>query len=85
MLIVEILERMRVPLLGSLDGLGFVQFLACSPSLLWLSVGQVTFSGRTRSDAANYLYVVWLASRRAITEVITVCRISEYFYGSLDT
>jgi hypothetical protein len=44
MLVVESLERLRVPKLGSLDELDFfrVVFLALS---LW--VGQVAFSGRT--------------------------------------
>jgi hypothetical protein len=56
-LVVESLERFRVPLLRLSDGLGFVKFVALS--LGW--VGQVAFSGRNWSDAANYLYVVWLA------------------------
>lgn len=54
MLIIESLERFCVSLLGSRDRLGFMKIVALS--LCW--VGQVAFSGRIVSDAANYLYVV---------------------------
>ncbi|SPF37872.1 hypothetical protein SBA1_190004 [Candidatus Sulfotelmatobacter kueseliae] len=84
-LIVESLEGFRIPLLGSLDGIGFVKLVALSLSFLWLSVGQVAFSGRTPTDAANYLYVVWLAGRGIGTKVISPFTISEPFYRSWDS
>ena len=63
MAVVQALEGLRVALLGLFDRLSFVEFVALSLS----GVGQVSFSGRTRSDAANYLYVVWLARGRSST------------------
>jgi hypothetical protein len=48
MLVIERLERLSVPELGSLDCLSFAKFGV--GSLSWL--GQVAFSGRTDWDAA---------------------------------
>jgi hypothetical protein len=79
-LLVEILKRLGVALLGSLDGFGFVKLVAWLPSFLWCSVGQVAFSGRILSDAANYLCVVRLAGHASNTKVISGCKISEPFY-----
>src|ERR1700752_4365259 len=84
-LLVEILKGLGIALLASLDGFGFVKLVALPPSFLWVSVGQVAFSGRIFSDAANYLCVVWLARLLASTKVISLCRISEPFYRSLNS
>jgi hypothetical protein len=48
MLIVERLERFRVPQFSPFNGLGFAEFYALFIS--WL--GQAAFSGRTLWDAA---------------------------------
>jgi hypothetical protein len=79
--VIKSLECIRIPLLGSFDGLRFVE-LVC---LFCYPVGQVAFSGRNPSDAANYLYVVWLADNRSGTKVTPVFKIQEPFYRSLDT
>jgi hypothetical protein len=79
--VVQGLKRIRVSQLGSINGLGFVKLFV---SLSWLSVGQVAFSGRYLSDAANYLYVVWLASVVADTKVTVAFRFREHIYRSWD-
>jgi hypothetical protein len=58
--------------LGPLDEFGFVRVVALSLRFFWVSDGQVAFSGRTSSDAANYLYVVWLAGRYCGPKVMPV-------------
>ena len=70
--VIECLEGFLTAFLGFLDGLGFAELAARLLSCLWLSVGQVAFSGRTPSDAANYLYVVWLAGGPLGTKVIPI-------------
>jgi hypothetical protein len=72
MLIVESFEGLRIALLGSFDGQGFIKLAARLLPLLWLSVGQAAFSGRTLSDAAKYLCVVWLAGGRVGTKVTSL-------------
>jgi hypothetical protein len=85
MLIVESLESSGIALLGSFDSRSFVKLAVLSLSFVWFPVGQVAFSGRIPSDAANYLYVVWLAGRRGGTKVMSEFRISEAFYRSWDS
>jgi hypothetical protein len=82
--IIESLKGFRVALLGSFDSGGFVELVTLSLSFVWLPVGQVAFSGRNPSDAANYLYVVWLAGCRCSTKVISIFKIPEHFYQTLD-
>jgi hypothetical protein len=48
MLVIERLERFRVPLLGSLNSLGLVKLR----NLFLIGVGQIVFSGRAYWDAA---------------------------------
>jgi hypothetical protein len=81
MLVVERLECFGIPFLRSVDGLGFIELVALS--LCW--VGQVAFSGRNPSDAAKYLYVVWLAVDRDGTKVTRISEILELFYVSWDS
>jgi hypothetical protein len=83
--VVKSLERIRVPLFGPFDGLRFVELVRRSLSIVWYSVGQVAYSGRNPSDAANYLYVVWLADNRRGTKVTPVFKIQEAFSSSMDT
>jgi hypothetical protein len=78
--IVKSLERKCIPVLGLLDKLGFVRVTGLR--LIW--VGQVAYSGRNPSDAANYLYVVWLAGSCDETCVISKFKFQEQFYDSLD-
>jgi hypothetical protein len=81
--VVQRLKRIRVSQLGSVNGPGFVK-LFVSLSIWWLSVGQVAFSGRYLSDAANYLYVVRLASVDRDTKVTVAFRFREQIYRSWD-
>ena len=47
MLIVKSLKRLSVSSFGLLDGFGFVELVALPLSIVWISVGQSAFSGRT--------------------------------------
>jgi hypothetical protein len=81
--VVQRLKCVGVTQLGSFNGPGFVELVA-SLSISWLSVGQVAFSGRYQSDAANYLCVVWLASVVAYTKVTVAFIFADHFYRSWD-
>jgi len=47
MLVVKSLKRLSVSNFGLFDGFGFVELVALALSILWISVGQSAFSGRT--------------------------------------